>query len=66
MNYDGKFAELDQEFVDLDQEAVYDQYGRRITEADVEAAADAAERGDVDMAAAVYPGGGEGESCDGA
>lgn len=66
MNYDGKFADLDQEFVDLDQEVVYDQYGRRITEADAEAAADAAERGDVDMDAAVYPGRGEGGSGDGA
>ena len=57
MNCDG-------EFVDLDHEAVYDQYGRRITEADVEAAADAAERGEVDMDAAVYPrrgGSGDGE-----
>ena len=59
MNCDG-------ESIDLDHEAVYDQYGRRITEADAEAAADAAERGDVDMDAAVYPRRGEGGSGDGA
>lgn len=47
----------DQEYVDLDREAVYDSAGRRITENYIAAAVDAIERDDValDEDAAIYP-----------
>lgn len=46
------------EFIDLDREVVYDTHGRRITEADAEAAADAFERDDLDILEVTYSRGG--------
>lgn len=47
--------DVDDEVVDLEAEEHYDQQGRRITTAEVEAAADALERGDYEVTGVIYP-----------
>lgn len=46
------------ESVDLDREVIYDTHGRRITEADAEAAADAFEADDLEVLEVTYSRGG--------
>lgn len=54
---EGDLDDEDGDVVDLENEEHYDQHGNRITTAYVEAAADALERGDVeiDETSIVYP-----------
>ncbi|MHA6805650.1 ribbon-helix-helix domain-containing protein [Salinifilum ghardaiensis] len=51
-------SRTDGEFIDLEAEVVYDTHGRRITEADAEAAADAFEADDLEALEVTYPRGG--------